>query len=214
MANPAPHATIRIRVLNSQRQPLGGVVDVEVRGKETDAIIATKRADAAHDIEIHILNLRGEYRVNVIPADGMLTKSQVVGIPPSGLVTLEFVFDRPTAAASVRASAVPAAAAKIIAPAPHPVAPIAPTLPTAPAPTVPIAPIAPAPPTLPTAPAPTVPIAPIAPAPPTLPTAPAPTVPIAPIAPAPPTLPTAPAPTVPVAPIAPAPPTIPAPTIP
>ena len=84
---------IRIRVLNPERQPLGGTVDVEFRPRQVGEMTKVSGADASGDIDVRGLQRMpiGLYKVTVIPADELRPRSQFVTIPASGFHTVEFI---------------------------------------------------------------------------------------------------------------------------
>jgi hypothetical protein len=87
---------IRLRIVNPQRQPLGGTVDLEFKRRNVGPGLTVKRADASRDIDVRGL-LRapyGRYRVIVTPTDVFKPVSQFVNIPASGFNTLEIVIDK------------------------------------------------------------------------------------------------------------------------
>ena len=90
--------SIRIRVLNPQRQPLGGTVDVEFKPQNVGQTMNVKGADASKDIDVSGLQRtpQGLYQVTVTPTDVFKPTPQFVTIPASGFNTVEFVIDKDT----------------------------------------------------------------------------------------------------------------------
>ncbi|MEI9971368.1 MAG: hypothetical protein WDO73_04530 [Ignavibacteriota bacterium] len=60
---------LRVRVLNPQRKPLGGTVDIEFRPQEVGPVVQVERADAGTDIDVTGLQRTpiGLYQVTVTP---------------------------------------------------------------------------------------------------------------------------------------------------
>jgi len=87
---------IRLRILNSQRQPLGGTVDLEFKRQNTGTTVTIKGAAAAKDIEVRGLQRapQGLYQLTVTPTDVFKPVSQFVNIPARGFHTLEIVVDK------------------------------------------------------------------------------------------------------------------------
>src|SRR5260370_3637324 len=100
--------TLRIRVLNPQRQPLGGTVDIEFKPEVSGPPVTIKAADASKDIDVTGLQRSpaGVYQMIVTAGDTAKPASQFVTIPATGFNTVEVVFDKPAAA---RADTAPAA---------------------------------------------------------------------------------------------------------
>jgi hypothetical protein len=84
---------LRIRVLNQQRQPLGGTVDIQFAPQTVGQALNVKAADASKDIDISGLQRtpQGLYQVTVTPTSVFRPSSQFVNIPASGFNTVEFV---------------------------------------------------------------------------------------------------------------------------
>ncbi len=85
---------IRIRVLNSLHQPLGGTVNIEFQPQDAGEIVKVKAADASKNIDVLGLQRYPQvqlYEVTVTPTDVFKPTSQFVKIPPSGFDTVEFV---------------------------------------------------------------------------------------------------------------------------
>src|ERR1700693_3500532 len=96
MQNIGSDTSVRLRILNPQRQPLGGSVDVEFRRRNVGPGMSVKGANASRDIDVRGL-LRaphGHYQVIVTPTDVFKPVSQFVNIPASGFNTLEIVIDK------------------------------------------------------------------------------------------------------------------------
>jgi hypothetical protein len=87
---------IRIKVLNPQRQPLGGTVDIEFAPQDVGQMVKVGGADASKDIDVRGLQRtpRGLYQVTVTPTDVFKPTSQFVTVPASGFVTVEFIIDK------------------------------------------------------------------------------------------------------------------------
>ena len=96
MANINGDICIRLRILNSQRQPLGGTVDLEFKRQNTGTTVTIKGAAAAKDIEVRGLQRapQGLYQLTVTPTDVFKPVSQFVNIPARGFHTLEIVVDK------------------------------------------------------------------------------------------------------------------------
>ncbi|MGC2744308.1 MAG: Tc toxin subunit A, partial [Candidatus Angelobacter sp.] len=90
--------SIRIRVLNPQRQPLGGTVELEFKPEVSGRAVTIKAADASKDIDVSDLQRtpQGVYQVIVTPSDVFKPTSQLVTIPATGFNTVEFVIDKAT----------------------------------------------------------------------------------------------------------------------
>lgn len=88
--------SIRLRVLNAQRQPLGGTVDIELKPQAAGDTVNVKAADASKDIDISGLQRppQGNYQVTVTPTDVPVPVSQPLTVPPRGFNTVEFVIDK------------------------------------------------------------------------------------------------------------------------
>ncbi len=87
---------IRIRVLDRQRNPLGGTVDIEFKPQESGETMDVRHVDASKDIDVRGLQRtpRGLYLVTVTPTDVFRPVGQFVTIPASGFNTVEFVIDK------------------------------------------------------------------------------------------------------------------------
>lgn len=99
MSKPDADTSIRLRILNPQRKPLGGTVDLEFRRQSTGEPVTVKKADASKDIDVRGLRRapQGFYQLTVTPTDVFKPVSQFVNIPPRGFNTLEIVIDKGTA---------------------------------------------------------------------------------------------------------------------
>ncbi len=87
---------IRLRILNSQRQPLGGTVDLEFKRQNAGQATTIKNAAASRDIDVRGLQRapQGLYQLTVTPTDVFKPVSQFVNIPSGGFNTLEIVIDK------------------------------------------------------------------------------------------------------------------------
>jgi hypothetical protein len=87
---------IRLRILNPDRQPLGGMVDLEFKPRNTDQAMIVKAAPASKEIDVRGLRRTpvGLYQLTVIPTDVFKPVSQFVNIPASSFNTLEIVIDK------------------------------------------------------------------------------------------------------------------------
>src|SRR6266851_5742068 len=87
---------IRLRILNSQRQPLGGTVDLEFKRQNAGQATTIKNAAASRDIDVRGLQRapQGLYQLTVTPTDVYKPVSQFVNIPARGFNTLEIVIDK------------------------------------------------------------------------------------------------------------------------
>jgi hypothetical protein len=90
--------SMRIRVLNPQRQPLGGTVDIELKQYDSGQIVNVKGADASKDIDVSGLQRTppGVYQVTVTPTDVFKPTAQFVTVPPSNFNVAEFIIDKGT----------------------------------------------------------------------------------------------------------------------
>src|ERR1700722_6043749 len=89
---------IRVRVLNPQRQPLTGVVDIEFKPQAAGLPPVTIRAaDASKDIDVTGLERApaGVYQMTVTSGEGTNPVSQSVTIPTTGFNTVEVILDQP-----------------------------------------------------------------------------------------------------------------------
>jgi len=88
--------SVRLRVLNPQRQPLDGTVDIELKPLGAGDTVSVKGADASKDIDVSGLQRPplGIYQVTVTPTDVPVPVSQPLTVPPRGFSTLEFVIDK------------------------------------------------------------------------------------------------------------------------
>ena len=95
MSETGTDIALRIRVLNPQRQALGGSVDLEFTPQVSGATLNVKSADASKDIDVSGLQRapHGLYQVTVTPSDVFKPSSQFVNVPASGFNTVEFVID-------------------------------------------------------------------------------------------------------------------------
>jgi ABC toxin-like protein/neuraminidase-like protein/virulence plasmid A protein len=87
---------LRIRVLNPQRERLGGTVDVEIKPLEGGRTIKIKGANASKDIDVGGLKRgpRERYQVTVTPTSGTASSTtQAITLPLKGIETVEFVID-------------------------------------------------------------------------------------------------------------------------
>ena len=88
---------IRLRVLNPQRQPLGGTVDIEFQPQDAGRTSKVSGVDASKDIDVKGLQRFPQvhvYQVTVTPTDVFKPTSQFLTIPASGFHTVEFVIDK------------------------------------------------------------------------------------------------------------------------
>src|SRR6266568_7700467 len=90
--------SIRIRILNPQRKPLGGTVDIEFKPHDVGQTVNVKGADASKDIDVSGLQRtpQGLYQVTVTPTDVFKPTSQFVTVPASGFNTVDFIIDKGT----------------------------------------------------------------------------------------------------------------------
>jgi len=91
--------SIRLQVLNPQRQPLGGTVDIELKPQGAGDTVNVKGADASKDIDISGLQRhpQGNYQVTVTPTDVSKPASQLVTVPARGFNTVVFNIDKAAA---------------------------------------------------------------------------------------------------------------------
>lgn len=92
---------LRIRVLNPQKQPLGGKVDIELKPHAGGPPVVLRGADASRDIDVPGL-LRGErgvYQATITGSSISAPVTQIVQAPATGTGIVEFVVqpaaDRP-----------------------------------------------------------------------------------------------------------------------
>jgi hypothetical protein len=88
---------IRIRAFNPQRQPLGGIVDIEFKPQDAGQTTEARGVDASKDIDVKGLKRFPQvavYQVTVTPTDVFKPTSQFVTIPASGFNTVEFVINK------------------------------------------------------------------------------------------------------------------------
>lgn len=87
---------LRIRVLDPQRQPLGGTVDIDFKPQDVGPNLSLKAVDASKDIDVSGLQRapQGLYQVTVTPTDVFKPNSQFVTVPASGFNTVEFIIDK------------------------------------------------------------------------------------------------------------------------
>jgi hypothetical protein len=86
---------IRLQVVNSQRKPLGGTVQIDFQPQDAGRPATVQSVDASQDIDVGGLSRTplGLYEVIVTPSNVFKPTSQFVTIPASGFVTVEFVID-------------------------------------------------------------------------------------------------------------------------
>ena len=96
MAERTSDISIRLRILNPDRQPLGGTVDLEFKPQNFGQAMIVKGELASRDIDVRGLQRTpvGLYQLTVIPTDVFKPVSQFVNIPASGFNTLEIVIDK------------------------------------------------------------------------------------------------------------------------
>jgi hypothetical protein len=98
MDNSNRDTSIRLRLLNLQRQPLGGTVDLEFKPQDSGETKLVKSVDASKDIDVSGLQRtpRGLYQLTVTPTDVFKPVSQFVSIPASGFNVVEVIVDKGT----------------------------------------------------------------------------------------------------------------------
>ena len=91
-----PASPIRLRLLNAQQQPLGGLVDMQITSVATGQALTIKAADASQAIPVPAASAlpAGDYQVSVTPADGSPPTSHTVTIPAAGATPVDVVVDR------------------------------------------------------------------------------------------------------------------------
>src|SRR5689334_19533814 len=96
MAETNSDICIRLRILNPQRQPLGGTVDLEFKRQNNGQTTTVRKANASKDIDVRGLQRtpQGLYQITVTPTDVFKPVSQFVNIPASGFNTLEIIIDK------------------------------------------------------------------------------------------------------------------------
>jgi hypothetical protein len=97
MPNTESNISIRLKILNSQRQPLGGTVDIEFKPEVSGPPVTIKAADASKDIDVAGLQRSpaGVYQMIVTAGDPTKPATQFITIPATGFNTVEVIFDRP-----------------------------------------------------------------------------------------------------------------------
>ena len=95
MAGPNVDISVRIEVLNSQRQFLGGTVDIVLTPQVPGQTVNVTAADASKDIDVGGLIRSVPYQVTVTPVNVPKPAPQTVDIPPTGFNTVQFVVDVP-----------------------------------------------------------------------------------------------------------------------
>ena len=85
----SPEICIRLRVLNAQRSPLGGTVDVSLQACHARNPLVIPNADASRDIDIK-LHHRGLYHLTVTPTDPYKPVSRTVAVCDGGSLTIEW----------------------------------------------------------------------------------------------------------------------------
>jgi hypothetical protein len=96
MAETNPNASIRIEVLNQQRQFLGGTVDIELTPQEPGQTVSMKGADASQAIEVSGLQRapHGGYHLTVTAAGAAKPATQLVSVPATGSGTVQVVLEK------------------------------------------------------------------------------------------------------------------------
>jgi hypothetical protein len=95
MAGPNVDISIRIEVLNPQRQFLGGTVDIVLTPQVPGQTVNVTAADASKDIDVGGLIRSVPYQVTATPVNGPKPAPQTVDIPPTGFNTVQFIVDAP-----------------------------------------------------------------------------------------------------------------------
>lgn len=87
---------LQIRLLDPQGHLLGGTADVTLEHLQGKEQVSHKDLDASRIIAMRGLRRapKGHYKVLVTLSDPWQQKGQFVNIPPTGLATIDFVFDR------------------------------------------------------------------------------------------------------------------------
>jgi Tc toxin complex TcA C-terminal TcB-binding domain/Neuraminidase-like domain/Salmonella virulence plasmid 28.1kDa A protein len=83
---------IYLKILNPERQPLGGKVEIDLTARGAKQSLQIKNADASRPIEVRLCK-PGLYSLTVIPAEGFKPVSRSITIPPQGPVTIEVMVD-------------------------------------------------------------------------------------------------------------------------
>ncbi|HEY2499455.1 MAG TPA: neuraminidase-like domain-containing protein [Candidatus Angelobacter sp.] len=98
---------LRVRVLNPQRQALGGTVNIEFKPEVSGLPVTIKAADASKDIDVTGLlrSPTGVYQMIVAAGDSSRPASQFVTIPATGFNTVEVVIEKPAVTADARTGA-------------------------------------------------------------------------------------------------------------
>ena len=91
MAGPTVDISIRIEVLNAQRQFLGGTVDIVLTPQVPGQTVNVKAADASKDIDVSGLIRSAPYQVSVMPVNAPKPAPQTVDIPATGFNTIQFI---------------------------------------------------------------------------------------------------------------------------
>src|ERR1035437_4567888 len=95
MAGPNVDISVRIEVLNSQRQFLGGTVDIVLTPQAPGQTVNVTAADASKDIDVGGLVRSALYQVTVTPVNAPKPAPQSVDIPPTRFTTVQFIVDVP-----------------------------------------------------------------------------------------------------------------------
>jgi hypothetical protein len=84
---------LRLQVLNSQNQPLGGTVDIACKLQDEADTSYIRAANAAQEIDVRGLrrDAAGPYQVTVTAAGTGQSSTQLVAVPASGAATMQFV---------------------------------------------------------------------------------------------------------------------------
>src|ERR1700727_247108 len=84
---------LRLQVLNSQNQPLGGTVDIACKLQNEADTFYIRAANAAQEIDVRGLrrDAAGPYQVTVTAAGTGQSASQLIAVPASGAATMQFV---------------------------------------------------------------------------------------------------------------------------
>lgn len=89
------NVTLKIRDLDAQGNFLKREVDLEIRSYALNQRVLQRRVGISG--EISLMGLRGSYRVTITPTADFEPQSQLVDLPKTGSVTLEFTFSKENA---------------------------------------------------------------------------------------------------------------------
>src|SRR5258708_3842823 len=106
---------IRLKILNPQRQGLGGTVNLEFKPEVAGDTITVKDADASTNIDVTGLQRmpRGIYQLTVTAAGAAKAVTQTVTIPAKGFDVVEIVVDQSVPPATLSTAVPPPSESKV-----------------------------------------------------------------------------------------------------